>query len=116
MKENKCVCCDASIPEGCQTCKKCNAEPFKPKAKIKATAKIDELKKWVYKHFIGVYIGIGIATCLLMLMIGIVIGQAVATPIQGNEQEVQHISAEKAMTNNTSTSDFELIFRSTSNE
>ncbi len=81
--------------------------------KIKAIAKIDELKKWVYKHFIGVYIGIGVAICLLMLILGVVIGQAIARPVQPSEYETHAVSADKALTSNTSaTNNIELVFRS----
>jgi len=112
MKENKCVCCDASIPEGCQTCRKCEVESKKT-IKVKATAKIEELKKWVYKHFIGVYVGIGVAICLLMLILGIVIGQAFARPIQTSECQKQRVTANSEVTANTSeVNNIEFIFKS----
>lgn len=81
--------------------------------KIKATAKIEELKKWVYKHFIGVYIGIGVAICLVMFILGLVLGQAFARPVQKSEEKTHSISvdstSEKADATN---SDFEIIIRS----
>ena len=81
--------------------------------KIKAIAKIDELKKWVHKHFIGVYIGIGVAICLLMLILGIVIGQAFARPIQTSECQKQRVTANSEVTANTSeVNNIEFIFKS----
>lgn len=82
------------------------------KVKIKATAKIEEFKQWVYKHFIGVYIGIGVTVCLIFLAIGIVIGQALPSR---TEQPVVYTTSvsDAAVTSQTSSGDsVELIFRS----
>lgn len=82
------------------------------KAKIKATAKIEEFKQWVYKHFIGVYIGIGVTVCLIFLAIGIVIGQALPNR---TEQPVVYTTSvsDAAVTSQTNSGDsIELIFRS----
>ena len=82
------------------------------KVKIKATAKIEEFKQWVYKHFIGVYIGIGVTVCLIFLAIGIVIGLALPS---GDDQPVVYASSasDAAVTSQTSSGDsVELIFRS----
>lgn len=110
-KENKCVCCDDSIPEGVQACKKCESESKKKPVKVKATAKIEELKQWVYKHFIGVYIGIGVAVCLVFLILGIIIGQALPGKM---EQPVVYSRsvAESNVGANTTSTELELVFRS----
>ena len=82
------------------------------KVKVKATAKIEEFKQWVYKHFIGVYIGIGVTICLIFLVLGIIIGQALPSR---TEQPVVYASSvsDQAVTSQTSsTNSFELIFRS----
>lgn len=50
--------------------------------KIKATAKIEEFKQWVYKHFVGVYIAIGVAICLVMFLLGALVGHAIAKPAE----------------------------------
>ena len=77
--------------------------------KIKATAKIEEFKQWVYKHFIGVYIGIGVAICLLFLVLGIIIGQAL--PVRTEAPVVYEVS--DTATTHTSCGGIELVFRST---
>lgn len=110
-KENKCVCCDDSIPEGAQTCKKCESESKKKPTKVKATAKIEEFKQWVYKHFIGVYIGIGVAICVIFLVLGIIIGQALPSK---TEQPVVYTQSvvEPNLSANTTSTELEFVFRS----
>lgn len=80
------------------------------KVKIKATAKIEEFKQWVYKHFIGVYIGIGVTVCLIFFTLGIIIGLAIPNR---TEQPVVCTTSDAAVTSQTSSGDsIELIFRS----
>ena len=111
MKENKCVCCDESIPEGGQYCKRCEADVKKPK-KVKATAKIEELKQWIYKHFIGVYIGIGVTVCLIFLILGIIIGQALPSRTEPQEVYTQPVAETSVSSADTASTEFELVFRS----
>lgn len=77
--------------------------------KIKATAKIEEFKQWVYKHFIGVYIGIGVTICLLFLMLGIIIGHA----LPGRTEAPVVYEVSDTTTSQTSYGGIELVFRST---
>ena len=80
------------------------------KVKVKATAKIEELKQWVYKHFIGTYVVIGVTICLLFFTIGIIIGLAIPNR---TEQPVVYTTSDAAVTSQTSSGDsIELIFRS----
>ena len=80
------------------------------KVKIKATAKIEEFKQWVYKHFIGAYVVIGVTVCLIFFTIGIIIGLAIPSR---TEQPVVYTTSDTAVTSQTSSCDnFEIIFRS----
>lgn len=112
-KENKCVCCDSTIPEGRQTCGRCESESKKNPIKVKATAKIEEFKQWVYRHFIGVYIGIGIAICLMFFVLGVIIGQALPgrTVDKDNTQTV----AVSDVSAHTTSTEFEFVFKNSLN-
>ena len=80
------------------------------KVKVKATAKIEEFKQWVYKHFIGAYVVIGVTICLLFFTIGIIIGLAIPNR---TEQPVVYTTSDEAVTSQTNSCDnFEIIFRS----
>lgn len=84
--------------------------------KVKATAKIEEFKNWVYKHFIGVYIGIAAAFCMLMFIFGFMLGQSVSTCEQTSEHNTHTVSVDKGLSCESDSGAFEIIIRSIANE
>lgn len=90
-------------------------KPMKEKkVKVKATAKIEELKQWIYKHFIGVYIAIFVTVCLIMFVLGIVVGQAFDKASAVQPLPTTSITEQTSTTDISTSSGYELVFRSLS--
>ena len=45
-------------------------QKIKVAAEALAKAKIEQFKQWVYKHYVGVYMAIGVAICTVCFLFG----------------------------------------------
>lgn len=45
-------------------------ERIKSRVKTMVIAKVENLKQWVYKHYVGVYIAIGVSICIACFLVG----------------------------------------------